>query len=143
MKWVGSLIDIVIGFRLTRREGFGVSNLENNRRGAMCTHSESSFARDRHPCDGRTDVFVEPKRPPKDILEHTLSHNYFRFLGPDGAIAVGMRVKETGEGLRGEDKELSATEDLTLAMLPCERLLGDAMHGDATLFGRQDTIGAQ
>jgi glucose-6-phosphate 1-dehydrogenase len=28
-------------------------------------------------------------------------------------------------------------------MLPYERLLGDAMRGDASLFGRQDAIEAQ
>jgi glucose-6-phosphate 1-dehydrogenase len=54
-----------------------------------------------------------------------------------------MRVKRPGEGMTGQDKELTASEDPALEMLPYERLLGDAMRGDATLFGRQDAIEAQ
>ena len=91
------------------------------------------------------EVFVQLKQPPRDAFnEHSRPPNYFRFrLGPDVAIALGMRVKQPGEGLHGAPKELIACEDPKLDMLPYERLLGDAMRGDALLFGRQDAIEAQ
>jgi glucose-6-phosphate 1-dehydrogenase len=92
-----------------------------------------------------TEVLVQLKRPPRDAFgEHLDAVNYLRFrLSPDVTIAIGMRVKRPGDGMRGLHKELKASEDPALDMLPYERLLGDAMRGDATLFGRQDTIEAQ
>jgi glucose-6-phosphate 1-dehydrogenase len=76
--------------------------------------------------------------------EKIRSFNHVRFrLGPEVAIAIGMRVKRPGEGMRGEDRELLAAEDLSQQMLPYERLLADALRGDASLFGRQDAIEAQ
>jgi glucose-6-phosphate 1-dehydrogenase len=92
-----------------------------------------------------TEVLVQLKRPPRDAFGERLSSvNYLRFrLSPEVTIAIGMRVKRPGEGMTGQDKELTASEDPALEMLPYERLLGDAMLGDATLFGRQDAIEAQ
>jgi glucose-6-phosphate 1-dehydrogenase len=92
-----------------------------------------------------TEVLVQLKRPPRDAFGERLSSvNYLRFrLSPEVTIAIGMRVKRPGEGMTGQDKELTASEDPALEMLPYERLLGDAMRGDATLFGRQDAIEAQ
>jgi glucose-6-phosphate 1-dehydrogenase len=95
-----------------------------------------------------TEVVVELKRPPRDIFgEHVPSTNYFRFrVGPENAIAVGMRVLRPGatrgESL-GEDKELVASEDPAHGMQAYERLLGDAMRGEQLLFARQDEIEAQ
>jgi glucose-6-phosphate 1-dehydrogenase len=70
---------------------------------------------------------------------------YFRFrLGPrisEGAI--GVRVKRSGEETVGEDVELLASHDQAGDILPYQRLLGDAMRGDATLFGREDAIEEQ
>jgi glucose-6-phosphate 1-dehydrogenase len=92
-----------------------------------------------------TEVFVQLKRPPRDTFREPLgSANYLRFrLSPDVTIAAGMRVKKPGEGMTGEDRELLFSEDPTQLMLPYERLLGDALRGDAMLFGRQDGIEAQ
>jgi glucose-6-phosphate 1-dehydrogenase len=64
-------------------------------------------------------------------------------LGPEVMIAIGMRVKEPGEKMVGGDSELLAVEEQSGQMLPYERLLGDAMRGDASLFARQDAIEAQ
>jgi glucose-6-phosphate 1-dehydrogenase len=95
-----------------------------------------------------TEVVVELKRPPRDLFgEHVPSTNYIRFrVGPETAIAVGMRVLRPGamrgEGL-GEDKELLASKDPERGMQPYERLLGDAMRGEQLLFARQDEIEAQ
>jgi glucose-6-phosphate 1-dehydrogenase len=95
-----------------------------------------------------TEVVVELKKPPRDIFgEHLPCTNYLRFqVGPEMAIAVGMRVLRPG-AMRGEmlgqHKELLALEDSGLETLPYERLLEDAMRGDQSLFARQDEIEAQ
>jgi glucose-6-phosphate 1-dehydrogenase len=96
-----------------------------------------------------TEVVVQLKRPPRDIFgEHAPCADYFRFrLGPDVAIAIGMRVKRpgitSGETMVGQVKELLAAEDPATQTLPYERLLWDAMRGDPSLFAREDTIEAQ
>lgn len=92
-----------------------------------------------------TEVLVELKRPPRDTFgEGVESGNYLRFrLSPGVSIALGMRVKQPGEPMVGEERELLATKNHSHEMLPYERLLGDAMRGDAHLFGRQDAIEAQ
>ncbi len=70
--------------------------------------------------------------------------NYLRFrLGPDVAIGLGVRSKTPGEEMHGRDVELVAARCQAEGMSPYARLLGDAMHGDAALFARQDAIEAQ
>jgi glucose-6-phosphate 1-dehydrogenase len=92
-----------------------------------------------------TEVMVQLKRPPSDVFGESVGcANYVRFrLGPEVTIAIGMRVKEPGEKMVGGDSELVAVDNDLGEMLPYERLLGDAMHGDASLFARQDAIEAQ
>jgi len=92
-----------------------------------------------------TEVLVRLKRPPRDIFgEHVQDTDYYRFrLSPDVTLAMGMRIKAPGEPMVGQQKELLAVRDQTNDMLPYERLLGDAMRGDASLFGREDAILAQ
>ena len=70
------------------------------------------------------------------------TREYLRFrLGPDRiAIALGVRTKDAGEAMVGEETELYAWETQTDEMSPYVRLLGDAMRGDATLFARQDSV---
>jgi glucose-6-phosphate 1-dehydrogenase len=58
-------------------------------------------------------------------------------------LALGMNVKRPGEAMVGREVELVAAEDQTHDMLAYERLLGDAMRGDASLFAREDAIEAQ
>ncbi len=95
-----------------------------------------------------TEVVVELVKPPRDIFgEHVSCPNYLRFrLGPEFAIAVGMRIiRPGGRGgeLHGMDKELIASEDPAYATPPYERLLAEAMRGDQMLFAREDAIDAQ
>ncbi len=90
-----------------------------------------------------TEVFVTLKRPPQDVFtEHVAAPpNYLRFrLSPEVVIALGARVKTPGEKMAGAMQELVACEDQTAARPPYERLLGDAMRGDATLFARIDSV---
>jgi len=90
-----------------------------------------------------TEAVVDFKRPPlaPSFPQHS---NYFRFrLGPDMAIAVGARIKEPGEGWSGHTVELSLVKQPRGDEMDAyERLLGDAMEGDATLFARQDAVEA-
>ena len=92
------------------------------------------------------EVRVDFKQPPHEIFhEAPTMAEYFRFrVGPGTTVlAVGLRVKRAGEPMVGREVELLASEDEARNMLPYERLLGDAMRGDASLFGREDTIEAQ
>src|SRR5213595_3868525 len=70
--------------------------------------------------------------------------NYVRFrLGPAVEIAIGARVKRPGEKLVSEPIELQVTHfPAGDEMSPYERLLGDAMDGDAMLFAREDGVEA-
>ena len=96
-----------------------------------------------------TEVTVDLKPPPLSIFRddrdaggHGLKHsNYFRFrLGPEVVIATGARVKRAGEAMRGEDVELVARHQPLGAAPPYERLLGDALRGDAGLFTRDEAV---
>jgi glucose-6-phosphate 1-dehydrogenase len=92
-----------------------------------------------------TEVLVELDAPPLPIFrEDRLTRedtNYVRFrLGPDVAIALGVRSKVPGEGMAGQRVELLAVSKVVGLMGPYERLLGDAMKGDATLFAREDMV---
>jgi len=96
-----------------------------------------------------TEVTVELRNPPQVVFGETAcaACNYVRFrLSPQVAIAVGARAKRPGEGMRGEPVELSVVEQPAQGtdgrMDAYERLLGDAMAGDATLFARQDVVEA-
>jgi len=91
-----------------------------------------------------TEVMATFRRPPQRLFDETLPPraNYLRFrLGPDRiAIALGVRTKDAGEAMVGIETELYACNSRTDEMTPYERLLGDAMRGDATLFARQDSV---
>jgi glucose-6-phosphate 1-dehydrogenase len=70
-------------------------------------------------------------------------HDTLRFrLQPDVAIGLGVRIKKEGKGMVGEDIELIAQESAADDMPPYQRLLSDALEGDAGLFARQDYVEA-
>ena len=94
-----------------------------------------------------TEVLVRLRPPPVTVFDESsldLSHsNHLRFrLGPDVATALGVRSKEPGEAMVGSGVELLAVRDVAIDMLPYERLLGDAMAGDPTLFSTEDAVEA-
>jgi glucose-6-phosphate 1-dehydrogenase len=83
---------------------------------------------------------VFPEAPPE-------KGNVVRFrLSPEIVIGIRARAKRPGEGMEGEPTELSVVECPEQGeggrMGAYERLLGDAMKGDATLFARQDVVEA-
>jgi glucose-6-phosphate 1-dehydrogenase len=92
-----------------------------------------------------TEVIVTLKNPPLAIFdEKPAPPNYFRFrLGPEVVISVGARVKRPGEDALGEQVELVARHLLAGQSPPYERLLGDAMEGDSSLFTRDDSVEAE
>ena len=93
-----------------------------------------------------TEVLVEFKTPPQVVFNEPTPSvgNYVRLrLGPQVAIAVGARAKRPGEAMVGRSLELSVVEHPAEESLgDYERLLGDAIAGDATLFARQDVVEA-
>jgi glucose-6-phosphate 1-dehydrogenase len=93
-----------------------------------------------------TEVVVQLKQPPLDVFRSPINEpaNVVRFrLSPDVLIGLGTQSKKPGEELEGESVELvmryTATADV---MPPYERLLGDALKGDVTLFTREDAVEA-
>jgi glucose-6-phosphate 1-dehydrogenase len=92
------------------------------------------------------EVRVQFKGVPLDVYpDSSRSTQHFRFrVGPDvTALAIGLRVKRPGEAMDGRAVELIASEEEARELLTYERLLGDALRGDASLFARQDAIDAQ
>src|SRR5690606_22909797 len=88
-----------------------------------------------------TEVVVRLKRPPIDVFDTIRREdaNYLRFrISPQVAVALGARRKAAGDAMVGEPVELLAVDDDTGDMTPYERLIGDAMNGNAQLFTRQD-----
>ena len=90
-----------------------------------------------------TEVLVTLRPPPLSKLCPNET-NYFRFrLSPDVTIGVGARVKRAGDSMDTEPAELDFVDRPDPEELDAyERLLGDAMDGDPTLFARQDAVEA-
>jgi glucose-6-phosphate 1-dehydrogenase len=93
-----------------------------------------------------TEVVVEYKVPPQVVFHEAAPSmgNYVRFrLGPEVVIALGASTKRIGEGMAGQLSELSVVRHHESDEMDAyERLLGDAMHGDPSLFARQDVVEA-
>jgi glucose-6-phosphate 1-dehydrogenase len=96
-----------------------------------------------------TEVTVELKTPPPVVFGEAAfaQGNTVRFrLSPDVSISVSACAKRPGEKMVGKRVELSVTEEPAQGhagrLDAYERLLGDAMSGDPTLFARQDLVEA-
>ena len=96
-----------------------------------------------------TEMTVELRNPPPVVFQEPTPEkgNYVRFrLSPQVVIAVGARRKHPGEVMTGDPVELSVVDQAPQGsdgrLGDYERLLGDAMAGDATLFARQDVVEA-
>jgi len=89
-----------------------------------------------------TEVVVRLRQPPTMFHGFDLEPNYCRFrISPDMTIAIGANVIAPGTETQSETAEMLGTR-LPRAdeMDAYERVLGDAMHGDATLFAREDYV---
>ena len=96
-----------------------------------------------------TEILVELKPPPPVVFREkdALEGNTVRFgLAPKVSIDILARAKQPGEGMTGQPVQLSVVsgtrQGLGTRLGEYERLLGDAMVGDATLFARQDLVEA-
>jgi len=90
-----------------------------------------------------TEVVVELRPAPARVFGDAppCQPNYVRFrVGPDVAIAMGAHVKLAGERMVGREVELFVDQKAPEEMEPYERLIGDAISGDATLFAREDEV---
>jgi glucose-6-phosphate 1-dehydrogenase len=91
-----------------------------------------------------TEVIVNLKKPPLAIFDaNNAGDNYFRFrLSPQVVIGAGALVKQIGDTMRGEHVELIARHQSSIEKAPYERLLGNAIEGDTSLFTRDDSVEA-
>ncbi|MFY9904505.1 MAG: glucose-6-phosphate dehydrogenase, partial [Terriglobales bacterium] len=89
-----------------------------------------------------TEVVCQLRKPPTVIPADVLHSNYLRFrISPDVSIAMGMTVMGPGEKLTGQPAEMVASKPPDAEEMDAyERVLGDAMAGDATLFAREDYV---
>jgi glucose-6-phosphate 1-dehydrogenase len=89
-----------------------------------------------------TEVMVRFRQPPPIFSATPPPANYFRFrINPDVILALGTQVLDDGVVMKGESVELTATDNPRAGeMGPYERLLTDAMKGDASLFAREDSV---
>ncbi len=89
-----------------------------------------------------TEAVVRMRRPPLLFGGPKEAPNYVRLrFNPEVTIAIGANVMGAGEEMAGQHVELLLSHhprpDEANAY---ERLLGDAMEGDATLFAREDYV---
>ena len=90
------------------------------------------------------EVQIQFKPPQQALFEDAGGRpNYLRFrLQPTSSIALAARVKDVGKRFVGQQRELYACEDLSGEEAPYDRLLGDAMAGDGSLFTSLDAVEA-
>ena len=90
---------------------------------------------------------MELKPPPQRLFADSAPPagpvNYLRFrVSPHSAVALAARVKLPGKKFVGEQRELYLFEEHMGEEAPYERLLGDALIGDGSLFTREDAVEA-
>jgi glucose-6-phosphate 1-dehydrogenase len=90
-----------------------------------------------------TEVIVRFRRPPP-VYGASPPPNFLRFrISPDMCIGLGVRAKSPGGRMDGSPVELRVChQDEPNAMEAYERLLTEAMQGDATDFAREDYVEA-
>jgi glucose-6-phosphate 1-dehydrogenase len=89
-----------------------------------------------------TEVVVRLRQPPTMFHDCDLEANYVRFrISPDITIAIGANVIAPGQETSSQSAEMLGTRHPRADEMDAyERVLGDAMHGDATLFAREDYV---
>jgi glucose-6-phosphate 1-dehydrogenase len=89
-----------------------------------------------------TEVVARLRQPPTMFHGFDLEANYCRFrISPDMTFAIGANAIARGQETSSQIAEMVGTQ-LPRAdeMDAYERVLGDAMQGDATLFAREDYV---
>ncbi len=88
------------------------------------------------------EVVARFRKPPTPFRNPDLPPDYLRVrVSPQMTIAMGVTVVAPGANLPAASAEMIASRHPSpKEMEPYERLLGDAMAGDATEFARQDYV---
>jgi glucose-6-phosphate 1-dehydrogenase len=89
------------------------------------------------------EVMARFRKPPTtNITEPNTPQNYMRFrISPEMTVAMAVSVTSpTGAGSRAAVEMVASRHPRPDEMEAYERVLGDAMAGDATLFARQDYV---
>jgi glucose-6-phosphate 1-dehydrogenase len=92
-----------------------------------------------------TEVRVRLKKPARPIFDpySNTGRNEFLFrLSPDVCLSLTALAKIPGEAMVGEEVTLVEHRHPGDEMKPYERLLGDALRGDRTLFGSEAGVEA-
>ena len=89
-----------------------------------------------------TEIVVRLRQPPAVFPSAAPRPNYFRFqIVPQQTIAFGVTVMDADDRMIGQRAELVASRRTdTAEMAAYERVLTDALEGDATLFARMDYV---
>jgi glucose-6-phosphate 1-dehydrogenase len=89
-----------------------------------------------------TEVFVRMRHPPRIYTSQNSPPNYVRFrISPDVTIAIGATTMDDEDSMIGQPVELLASRRPGAGEQDAyERVLGDALAGDQTLFAREDYI---
>jgi len=91
-----------------------------------------------------TQVLVKLRKPPLESVPEDSNNSFVFSLGPgELSISLNAQVKRPGTTMTSMPAKLSAVEAQAPEEVDAyERLLGDAMHGDAMLFVREDAVEA-
>ncbi|MBL0140543.1 MAG: glucose-6-phosphate dehydrogenase [Betaproteobacteria bacterium] len=89
-----------------------------------------------------TEAVVTLRRAPRVFAGCAGKANYLRFrISPEMTLAIGATVMDPKDRMIGEQTELLASHRPDGAQIDAyERVLGDAMAGDRTLFAREDYV---
>jgi glucose-6-phosphate 1-dehydrogenase len=89
-----------------------------------------------------TEILIRLRQPPTMYKNHGLESNYVRFrISPDVVLAFGLNVlSPTKLGVSELSELLASRHPCAEEMDAYERVLSDAMEGDATLFAREDYV---
>jgi glucose-6-phosphate 1-dehydrogenase len=90
-----------------------------------------------------TEILVRLRRPPEIYhLQPVLEQNHIRLrISPDMTIAIGMMVMTPDKEIGGEPIEVVANHHPEANEMDAyERVLGEAIAGDTTLFAREDYV---
>jgi glucose-6-phosphate 1-dehydrogenase len=88
------------------------------------------------------EIVVRLRQPPTMYQGFNLTRNDFRLrLSPEVTLAFGMNVIAPGQDNVSQCTEMVASRQPSAEEMDAyQRLLGDAMEGDATLFAREDYV---
>jgi glucose-6-phosphate 1-dehydrogenase len=88
------------------------------------------------------EIVVRLRQPPTMYEEFNLTANHFRFrISPEVTVAFGMNAIAPGEDTVSQSDEMIVSRHPRADEMDAyERVLGDAMTGDSTLFAREDYV---